>query len=594
MRKEALIQLLKPVQLRLTMFAMSRLALTGLLAGTAAGILVLGASRIWPLLHARFIFGILLGAGLLMGLAAGWRKRATPRDAARLMDRQATEDAIITALDGLTKSRDGESTSPIVRFQREEAVAAAEQYVGALRKRLPWPSWRSWRRLVCSLAAAGLAAVVLLAIPNSLDERAQALAEAKIRLEALEREAAQLAEQAAAAGLSEEAERKLLTPLEELRSKLKSAGGDSLAALAQLEAVMRELEQSAEEAGQAAKRLEAAANALGHEPNLRQLGQALQDRDAAGLRQAIEDMRSRLHELSPAEREALAATLERLAVEQPQEEGAAQLAAARQARAAGEGGAADEAAPDSGSAGDGLAALEEALARELSQGELEKLARAMAEQLGQSGQQLAERLAAEGGSVPPAWAGAAAGGDGATGKGGGSGAPSGSGEAPPGSSDGAGEAGTGDGSGADDNGGAGAGEGTGAGQSGGNGSGTGTGAGSGSGTGTGAGGAGSGNGSGGSGAGGNGAGTGEGGRHLVTTPRSMAGSGNVQQDGGPSTGGQTQTGGESPMLDGTTRPYEEVYSEYAAEAKQALGRSQLPSSMQNKVKQYFDEIQPDR
>jgi len=48
------------------------------------------------------------------------------------------------------------------------------------------------------------------------------------------------------------------------------------------------------------------------------------------------------------------------------------------------------------------------------------------------------------------------------------------------------------------------------------------------------------------------------------------------------------------MIDGMTRPYEEVYSEYAAEAKQSLGRSSLPASMQDKVKQYFDEIQPNR
>jgi hypothetical protein len=87
---------------------------------------------------------------------------------------------------------------------------------------------------------------------------------------------------------------------------------------------------------------------------------------------------------------------------------------------------------------------------------------------------------------------------------------------------------------------------------------------------------------------------GSGSRNMITTPRTMQGSGNVQQDGGPSTGGQTVTGGQSPMMDGTTRPYEDVYNEYAAEAKQSLGRSQLPSSMQEKVKQYFDQIQPNR
>lgn len=47
------------------------------------------------------------------------------------------------------------------------------------------------------------------------------------------------------------------------------------------------------------------------------------------------------------------------------------------------------------------------------------------------------------------------------------------------------------------------------------------------------------------------------------------------------------------MIDGTTRPYEEVYGEYAEEAKRSIGRSQLPAGMQEKVKRYFDEIQPE-
>lgn len=79
----------------------------------------------------------------------------------------------------------------------------------------------------------------------------------------------------------------------------------------------------------------------------------------------------------------------------------------------------------------------------------------------------------------------------------------------------------------------------------------------------------------------------------MTTPRNLQGEGRVETDGGPSTGGTTQTGGKSPIIDGTTRPYEEVYSDYAAEAQKSLGRSQLPTSMQEKVKQYFDQIQPD-
>ncbi|MNZ70786.1 hypothetical protein D3C78_891340 [compost metagenome] len=91
-----------------------------------------------------------------------------------------------------------------------------------------------------------------------------------------------------------------------------------------------------------------------------------------------------------------------------------------------------------------------------------------------------------------------------------------------------------------------------------------------------------------------GAGLGSGGRTLITAPRDLKGSGNVQQDGGPSTGGSVQKGGNSPIFDGVSRPYEEVYSDYATEAKRSLERSELPQSMQSLVENYFVEIDPGR
>ncbi|MNO07196.1 hypothetical protein D3C81_2292930 [compost metagenome] len=53
-----------------------------------------------------------------------------------------------------------------------------------------------------------------------------------------------------------------------------------------------------------------------------------------------------------------------------------------------------------------------------------------------------------------------------------------------------------------------------------------------------------------------------------------------------------QKGGESPVFDGVSRPYEEVYSDYATEAKRSLERRDLPQSMQSLVENYFTEIDP--
>ncbi|MNI43037.1 hypothetical protein D3C73_973540 [compost metagenome] len=67
-------------------------------------------------------------------------------------------------------------------------------------------------------------------------------------------------------------------------------------------------------------------------------------------------------------------------------------------------------------------------------------------------------------------------------------------------------------------------------------------------------------------------------------------------DGGPlkGSGGEVSQGGQAPTVDGVSRPYEEVYKDYAAEAASSLNRSDLPQNMQNLVRDYFLEIQPQR
>ncbi|WP_341282550.1 hypothetical protein [Paenibacillus sp. FSL H8-0537] len=565
--QQQLPELLLPVRLRLTMFTMCKQGLKGLLIGSSAGLLLLVASRLWPLLHARPAAVILAAAGLLAGLLYGLWRRASLRDAARAMDRHDTDDAVSTALDGWL--RPAGQPSAIVLLQRQEAIAAAKAYAAMLSKRLPWPAWPAWKRSVLGVSAVWAISALLLVWANPLDHLAEERAAERQQLEELREEAAALAEEAERADVPEEAKRQLAEPLEKLRSKLEENDSDIEAALAELAEAMRELEQTAEQALQSASQLDEAAEAMQREPALKQLGAALQDRLESGMSEAISDMRSELHKLTPEQKEQLAQALEQLAGQLPQDKEALASALAEAAEQARNPEAEGDASGET-EGGDGLAALEEALAGELSQAQLEQLASAMASQLGQSGQPLAGQLAASGGSVPPSWAAAASGNGSPSGSsaGGASGSPSepGSGAAP--GSSGASGSGEPSSSGA----------GTGAGAS------QGAGAGAGSGQGQGAG----------SGQGGLQGGTGAGGRTLVTTPRTMAGEGNVQEDGGPSTGGQEQTGGKSPMIDGTTRPYEEVYSEYATEAKKALGRSQLPQAMQDKVKQYFDNIQPNR
>lgn len=578
MEEKSLMEQIKPVRRRLTWFRLRRMVLYGLLAGSMAGVLVLAAARLWPLLHAVILSLSFVIIGIIGGVWFGVWGRASDKEAAKEMDKTATEDAIVTALEGLNRYEEQEEPV-IVRLQREEAAAAAGQYVSELKQRLPWPSWRTVRPVLIGLAAVWAGIVLLLLIPNPLHQLAKAQAEVQSSVAELEQEVQELKEELKKMELPQGAKEELMQPLDELRKELASGGMKPAEALEKLAAAMEELERTADTAKEALQRLDALAEAMSAQPQLRPLGAALEDHDSAAVKAAMDDIRSSLRQLTPAEREQLAKALEQLAAQLAQEQDgdANSLASAFQEAAKG-------IRDGSGSeSGDALSGLEEELNRELTQGELEQLARAMSGQLGRSGGTIADSLRSQGAgsSIPSSWGEAYT-----IGTGGGSQGSAG-GQQGSGSSPGNKGASSGQGSGSSP------GSGEGAGSSGGQGAGNGSGSGSGQGAGSGSG-SGSGQGTSGGSGSGNGAGLGAGSRTLVTTPRSMAGTGDVHVDGGPSTGGQIEQGGQSPMIDGMTRPYEEVYSEYAAEAKQSLGRSALPTSMQDKVKQYFDEIQPNR
>jgi hypothetical protein len=83
---------------------------------------------------------------------------------------------------------------------------------------------------------------------------------------------------------------------------------------------------------------------------------------------------------------------------------------------------------------------------------------------------------------------------------------------------------------------------------------------------------------------------------LISTPRTLEGEGTIHSDQGPldGHGGELQYGGQSPMVDGTSRPYEDVFADYEAAARDSLDRHALPQHMQNLVRDYFIEIQPER
>ncbi|MBO0994696.1 hypothetical protein [Bacillus sp. SD088] len=132
------------------------------------------------------------------------------------------------------------------------------------------------------------------------------------------------------------------------------------------------------------------------------------------------------------------------------------------------------------------------------------------------------------------------------------------------------------------------------GQGSGNGSGSGSGNGSGAGNGSGSG-SGSGSGNGGSGAGsGSGAGFGQGSRELMI-PEKIDGEESIENDLGAlgEGSGEQQLAPEAPVLKGNVRSYEEVYGNYERTYRESVERMDLPAYLEDAVKEYFSELNPE-
>ncbi|MGZ7441891.1 phage tail tape measure protein [Paenibacillus sp. TH7-28] len=517
----------------------------GLLTGLAAALIWLAAGRLWPLEYGK------IGAGVFLVLctAGGWvwgrLRRVSVILAAQTMDRpeagQERLDLMTTAL-----AYANLQTFP-AQLEREQAEEYGAAYVRDIKKRLPLPRRRVWR---IPAALCLLASLLLATLPNPLDQRVAQAREERGWVNAQKEETNGQITELDRLKLDVKAKDALAKEMSELRRALEKSRepGEALKNVEETMKRLREMSEKLELQQQARtewlKRWDA-------HPLAGELANALRNKSTAELTKQVEAFRKQLSGLTQQERDELADKLKRIAeAAPPNDERAKELADAlkKAAAAVNEG---QKLSTDQALANLNEAMLQNMQAAEASSGQADAAAE-LASALAEQGLDLAENMQASGLAVSDTWSM------------GGSAEQLAAGAGP------------------------GAGQGPGAGGAAGSGSGAGAGSGSGPGSGSGTGGGGAGQGQG----GGNGAGLGNGGRALVTTPRDLAGSGNVQQDGGPATGGSVQKGGSSPVFDGVSRPYEEVYTDYAAEAKESLKRGDLPQSLQSLVENYFTEIDP--
>lgn len=531
----------------------------GLLSGLALALLWILAGRLWPIAYgkaAAVIFCLLCTFG---GWLWGRFRRVSLSLAAQRMDYpeagQERLDLMTTAL-----AHEKLDTFP-ARLQREQAEEYGSAYVRELKKRLPPPRRRKW----WMPAAACLLVIVLLAIlPNPMDQRVAKEREAREWVKAQKEELDKQITKLDRLNLEKAAKEPLAKEMNDLRRALEKSRAPGQA-LQNVEETMQRLKEMSEklelQQREGTKWLE--------QWNTHKLpgglAKALKNKDAGELGKQVETMRKQLSSMTEKERKELADKLKQIAEAAPKDDGQAKKLADALKKAA--------AAMNEGKQQDmdqALTSLNEAMLQNMkaaaSSASQADTAAKLASALAQQGLDLAENMQASGLAVSDTWSLGGSAEQLASGAGVGADEESPTTGFEPGADRAPGEGGA---AGAQPGAGIGAGKGGGSGGSGSTGRGQGQGGGQ-----------------------GGGAGLGSGSRTLVTTPRELKGSGNVKSDGGPTTGGSVQKGGKSPVFDGVSRPYEEVYSDYAAEAKESLQRSDLPQSLQGLVESYFTEIDP--
>lgn len=575
-QKDELLALLRPIRRRLTVRKLVLRLAAGVVWGLGGSLLVLLIARLVPIPSYKAIAAAVCLLAVAAGAAVAFVRRPDERECALLADRQGLAERVVTALEHR------ENTSPLAAAQREDAVRRLREALPRVLESIPVlpDAKRPAYAAGCLLSLC----LLLLFWLNPQDERLARLAQEQEAQAAAQEAVAKLEQEAKAAeGLSDAQKKHLEEILAQAKKALAEADSQTerLQALKTAEKRLDRWKQ-AEQAKQAA--LQRLRQSLEQHPGLRQAAASLSSDDRQALVEALRQSAKAVEAMSAKEREDLAEKLQKAAEQLAQAADAAGAEdAARTAEQLKQ--AAEQLAQ--GSVQPAMALLQSGLLQAMQQGAQAQQGALLAAQAMAALQQSQMMVAAAG---SPSGSGGQAG----MGSGTGTAGMAGAGPAVP-ASGAAGTASSGAGSRQ--------GQGTpadgGAGSAGGNsqaGAGNGFGAGNGSGNGAGSGsGAGAGAGSGQGGVQGPGAGLGAGSHELVTVPSPRIGAeGPTDTVGGPLGAGPSQSRASTTtqVSSGGARPYEEVYGQYAAFARESLEKGKIPGDYQDAVKAYFSSIEP--
>ncbi|MBA4493638.1 hypothetical protein ACFO25_04500 [Paenactinomyces guangxiensis] len=504
--------------------------------GLACAILLL--ARAVPLAHPNEAAGWVLLGGCLTGLIIGVWRKPTWHETVHVIDhRLKLYDRLLT----VWQLR--EQTGPLVSLQRKDALYHLKQKLPQIDQCLPL-AWGSKKEGLAILACVALA-VLLLFLPNPLTEMARqqekVVQAIENQQEKIEKQKEQVEKEAK---ISPEVKQALQKELSQLAEQLKKSETleQAAAEMAKSEERLNELKKKADQAkAPADKQL----SEWMQQEKLASLGKAMSEGGNQPKAQTREEIKQTLQSLTPEEKEKLARQLNQLAEQWSQSASASARDAAKQLQQA-----AAEIASNSATAAGTLSQAMSAAGTAMNQQQADQQMVSRSQQVVQAGKTTvaaASGLTGTGsnsnGNATSANGSASSNGSSGNQTGGSSLSGSGTGSQP----------------------------GTGSGNGQGNGSGSGAGSGSGQ---------------------GNGIGTGAGSRNVLVPWSRINGGGPGETVGGPQGEGTEHQSHTQTTLPGISRPYDQVFTQYETDVRQALERGDLSPELQQIIREYFSSIEP--
>ena len=206
-----LITLLKRIQARRNKVFLTASLVKGIVLGSILPLLLLIVSRFIPILYNEWLALGLWLVAIMIVLAMKWRQRSNVKAAAaRLVDAQLGQDAVITALE-LEEARQPNLFQAMIL---EQAMGATTKYEQDLKLRLPMSYGWNVRKWISLMSLTIVLLLLFTLLPNVQNDKAKQIVGNKKVIEQVEEQITEMKETVEQSPIDEAMKEQLLASLD--------------------------------------------------------------------------------------------------------------------------------------------------------------------------------------------------------------------------------------------------------------------------------------------------------------------------------------------------------------------------------------------